>query len=145
MGKTYHTLSMLQIFYKLDTLVRHTEFFQILSLWKRMKRHFNTLVFFTSRIYQSYHRCDTMRLKSIPRDKDTSLFVSVSKKSSLLLAKFLINKPFFTWIPQLIACIFFFFSFFVWCYVFVLSLNFSSFCTVTIIPLYLTFFFLFCF
>lgn len=47
---------------------------------------------------------------------------------SLHVFFFLIDKPFFTWIPQLIACVFCsFFFFFVWCYVVVSSLNFSSF------------------
>lgn len=66
-------------------------------------------MFLTFSIYQSYNRCDTMRLKWIPRDKDTSLFClfSVLKKKifCFLLNVFLINKPLFTWIPQLIACI----------------------------------------
>lgn len=62
-----------RLFYKLDSRVGHSESFQIQSLWKR-PINFNTLVFLTSRTYQSYNRCDTMRLKSIPRDKDTSLF-----------------------------------------------------------------------
>lgn len=68
----------------------------------------NTLVFLTSHTYQSYHRRDTMRLKSIPtdEDEDTSLvfFFRGHVPTNLLLAKglfFFISKPFFTQIPQL--------------------------------------------
>lgn len=111
-----------RLFYELDTRVRHSESFQIQSLWKR-PIHFNTLVFLTSLTYQSYNRCDTMRLKSIPRDKDTSLFFFLSFCSDKFcflrnVFFFLISKPFFTWIPQLIACIFLFFFFvFLFCLV----------------------------
>ena len=125
--KTYHTFNMLQTFLQIGYSCKTHNLFKY-SLCEKRPIHFNTLVFLTSRTYQSWNRCDTMRLKLIPREKDTSLFFFFffffffcycfcSDKfcfslNVFLFFVFLISKPFFTWIPQLIACIFFSFFFF---------------------------------
>lgn len=66
------------------------------------------------------------RVQSIPRRRNFLSFLL-----SVLIHH---HPPFFTQIPQLIACIslFFFFLFFVWCYCFCIKLEFLIFfCTVT--------------
>lgn len=98
---------------------------------KKRPIHFNALVFLTSRTYQSYSRCDTMRLKLIPMDKDTSLSAKFCFSLNVFFFLSLIDKPFFH-LNTSVNCMHFlvfilFYFFFVWCYVFVLSLNFSSF------------------
>ena len=103
--------------------VWNTGSFQIQSLWKR-PIHFNTVVFLTSHTYQSYNRCDTMSLKSIPKDKDTSLF---SNSSHFLLNVFSPSISLFHLNTSVNCMHFLYFLFFVWCYVIVLSLNFLSF------------------
>lgn len=68
---------MLQTFLQIGYLCKTHGIFST-SLCEKRPIHFNTPVFLTSLTYQSYNRCDTMRLKSIPMDKDTSLFYFLS-------------------------------------------------------------------
>lgn len=78
-----------RIFYELDTRVWHGIFSDRLC----EQDQFISTVFLTSLTYQSYSRCDTMRMKSVPEGKDTSLvcgFCFLLNVSPLAL----INKPF---------------------------------------------------